>query len=286
MRHIHKHSLRVADVARSTEFYQTCLGMTLVSEYQQQGQYCRLLGYVRSTESAPPTLLELIETKDFKCLPGLVPAGYWKIAISVADVDIARLCLTEKGINVTPAHQVPNVAYLCHLNDPDGYCIELIQHYFEANHCPQLRNDQYPLGSEAVFSLITYRVKNPEVSVAFYQQLEMRLLSRQDIDFAGFTLYFLGYSEEILPDADICAVGNREWLWQRPYTLIELQHNWGTELQDAFVYDVSAGTGFVGVELVSNEPELLAQADQSHAETPVYFDPDGYRIDVRQICVE
>ncbi|WP_261843410.1 VOC family protein [Aliamphritea ceti] len=286
MRHIHKHSLRVADVARSCEFYQVYLGMSLISEYQQQGKHCCLLGYVRSPESMPPTLLELIETEDFVCLPGAVPAGYWKIALSVVDVDVARQCLTEKGIEVTPTCQVPDVAYLCHLNDPDGHCIELIQHRFEVNHTPQPKDDRYPLGSEAVFSLITYRVKNPERSVAFYQGLGMRLLSRQDVGFAGFTLYFLGYSDESLPDEDICAVGNREWLWQRPYTLIELQHNWGTEQQDAFAYDVSPETGFVGIELVSNEPELLAQADQSDTDAPVYFDPDGYRIDVRQICVE
>mgnify|MGYP000244687592 CR=1 FL=1 len=286
MRHIHKHSLRVADITRSIDFYQTCLGMTLVSEYRHQGLRCCLLGYVRDSDSTPPTLLELIGTDGFRRLPGTQPAGYWKIALSVADVDIARLCLTEKGVEVTPARQVPDVAYLCHFNDPDGHCIELIQHQFEANHQACQRDGRYPLGGEAVFSLITYRIKDPQASVAFYQQLGMRLLSRQDVEFAGFTLYFFGYSDEALPDADICAVGNREWLWQRPYTLIELQHNWGTELQDAFAYDVSADTGFVGTELVTNESELLALTDRSVADAPVCFDPDGYRIDVRQICVE
>ncbi|WP_271272781.1 VOC family protein [Aliamphritea hakodatensis] len=286
MRHIHKHSLQVANLARSTAFYQACLGMVLVSQYQQQGQRCCLLGYVRDSGSTPPTLLELIENEGFKRLPGTLPAGYWKIALAVADVDIARACLTEKGIEVTPARQVPDVAYLCHLNDPDGHCVELIQHHFEANHRPGSRDNRYPLGGEAVFSLITYRVKNPQASVAFYEQLGMRLLSRQDVEFAGFTLYFLGYSDEVLPEDDVCAVGNREWLWQRPYTLIELQHNWGTELQDAFAYDVSADTGFAGIELVTNEAGLLALTDQTIAEAPVCFDPDGYRIDVRQICVE
>ena len=285
MRHIHKHSLRVADAGQSAEFYQQKLGMTVVSRYQQDGRDCYLLGYPRDTDQEPPTLLELQSDAGFQRNAD-APMGYWKIAISVVDVDLARQRLLDKGVSVTPARQVPDVAYLCHLADPDGHCIELIQHRFADNHQPVVPDPAFALGSAAVFSLITYRVKDPQPSLAFYQQLGMRLLSRQDVEFAGFTLYFLGYTDDVLPDPDICAVGNREWLWQRPYTQIELQHNWGTEQQD-FAYDCSVvSSGFAGIELVTDEADLTAKADQQDESGDYCLDPDGYRIDIRQICLE
>ena len=52
----------------------------------------------------------------------------------------------------------------------------------------------------------------------------MRLMSVQPIPERGFTLYFYAWSDEPLPDPDLEAVENREWLWARPYTLLELQH--------------------------------------------------------------
>ena len=56
----------------------------------------------------------------------------------------------------------------------------------------------------------------------------MKLLSRQQVTVYGFELYFLAaVSEEEatkMPDPnDVDSVGNREWLWQRDYTTLELQ---------------------------------------------------------------
>ena len=56
----------------------------------------------------------------------------------------------------------------------------------------------------------------------------MKLLSRQQVTVYGFELYFLAaVSEEEaakMPNPnDVDSVGNREWLWQRDYTTLELQ---------------------------------------------------------------
>ena len=58
----------------------------------------------------------------------------------------------------------------------------------------------------------------------------MKLLSIQPVKRYNFTLYFLAFTEEDPPILeDLEAVENREWLWQRPYSTLELQHRWGTE---------------------------------------------------------
>eukprot|EP00122_Pirum_gemmata_P011149 Pgem_evm1s10322 len=51
----------------------------------------------------------------------------------------------------------------------------------------------------------------------------MKLLSIQPVRQYGFVLYFLAYTNESPPKTDLEAVENREWLWQRPYTVLELQ---------------------------------------------------------------
>ena len=40
----------------------------------------------------------------------------------------------------------------------------------------------------------------------------------------GFTLYFLAYTEEVPPSSDLYSVENREWVFQRKYTVLEIQH--------------------------------------------------------------
>ncbi len=52
----------------------------------------------------------------------------------------------------------------------------------------------------------------------------MSLLSVQPVSEYGFTLYFLAHTDEQPPNPDLEAVENRPWLWQRPYTMLELQH--------------------------------------------------------------
>ena len=59
---------------------------------------------------------------------------YWKIGLSLQDVNLAR----EKIMNldtsqVSPPAQFFDIGYLCHLADPEGFSIELLQHTFEKN---------------------------------------------------------------------------------------------------------------------------------------------------------
>lgn len=219
--------------------------------------------------------------------------GYWKIGVTLKEVDLARQSLVDTGVHVSPAKQFLDIGYLCHLSDPDGYCIELLQHRFAQNHQPSQPQMKYALKSQPRLGQITLRVKDPETSLQFYiERLEMRLLSRQIVEPYRFTLYFLACTSEEPPFNDIDDVRNREWLWQRPYTLLELQHIWGTE-HGGFAYRVSPDTGFYRISFALRGMDRLIntlvdwgvnvktpkQFDPIlQTETMTVFDPDGYSI--------
>ena len=58
----------------------------------------------------------------------------------------------------------------------------------------------------------------------FYRDLlGMKLLCREDVSQFGFFLYFLAFTDDKPPNSDVNAVENREWTYQRPCTVLELQ---------------------------------------------------------------
>lgn len=302
-----RHTLRIADPDNSLPFYQDLLGMTLLTERLENSETHYFLGFVErsSGESAEEAelrtlrqdcLLELVHdpkrAADVREQPDKTE-GYWKISLSVTDVDVARDRLVENGVDVDTPRQVGDIAYLCHFNDPDNYCIELIQHDFQQNHQDESIDPNYVLGTRPGFLLITYRVKDAEASLAFYtERLGMRLLSKQTVEARGFTLYFLAHTTDELPEADVEHVGNREWLWQRPFTMVEFQHIWGTQDAADFAYRVDPKSGFEGISVLAQDMSALRQELESQGheildcnddvlnETAVatVCDPDGYRI--------
>jgi len=150
---------------------------------------------------------------------------YWKIGITVPDVDMAFEQLSRAGVAVTQPRQFLDIGYMCHLTDPSGHHIELLQHTFEGQPRTVPGNPDLPLGGGAQIGQITLRVVDLDGALALYQRsLGMRLLSKQVVAGRDFTLYFLAFTDETPPDSDIEAVTNRPWLWQRPYTTLELQH--------------------------------------------------------------
>ena len=284
------HVLAITDPDSSLDFYTSTVGMTLVASRVCGGRSHYFLGFVASDEADNPVppypacLLELVfdpacREIDNQGRDGVLP-GYWKIALSVADLELARQSLLRRGVRVSEAVQVPDVAYLCHFDDPDGYCIELIQHRMRTNHQAEAPDDRYALATPTCFSLITVRVRDPEQSIEFYRrELGLRLVSRQQLAERGFTLYFLSADRETPPSDDIDDIDMREWLWQRPYALLELQHIWGTEQRAEFAYRSDAATGFEKtrwlVEELSGEASVDACLSCAAIER---VDPDGYRL--------
>jgi lactoylglutathione lyase len=145
----------------------------------------------------------------------------------------------EAGVQVSRAAQFLDIGYLCHLHDADGHGIELLQHDFAENFRARETDNRDVLGSRPTLAHVTLRVRDPQRSLRFYcDALGMNLISRQIVKSYKFTLYFLSAAIERAPSVDIDSAADREWLWRRPYTVLELQHVWGTENAE-FAYDVS-----------------------------------------------
>ncbi len=203
--------LRVSDPERLSTFYRDVLGMTA----QAQG-VCQRVGY-----GGPDA--------DVVLMPGGGKYShdqgqrYWKIGITVPDVDLAVAFLRQKGVEVSDPKEFLDIGYMCHLKDPEGFVIELLQWDFEGNRPDNAANPSNPF-AKARLGQITLRTGDIAAEDAFCRGQGMRLLSMQDVEQYGFDLHFYAFTDETSPNADLWAVDNREWLWKRPYTTLEFQH--------------------------------------------------------------
>jgi len=248
-------TLDVSDPESSVEFYTKALGMELFthSSPTSGGESTWVLGFRQGAK------LKLRHRADERCRDAVYEPGendlYWKIGITLADVDLARERLNTRGIEVTEPCQFHDIGYLCHLEDPDGYCIELLQHQFARNFVSVPALDGYPLGGVAMIGQVSINVTEIDKDLAFFQnQLGLRLLSRQAVPGRGFTLYFLADTGDMLPDPDVDAVENREWLWQRPYTVLELR-SWDQK-RPGLAISPDDSLGFRGVRFAQSGTAL------------------------------
>lgn len=68
---------------------------------------------------------------------------YWKIGITLPDLDAAVTFLRENGVDATDPVQFRDIGYMSKITDPAGFIIELLQHGFEGNEKPI--HDGHPL---------------------------------------------------------------------------------------------------------------------------------------------
>lgn len=148
---------------------------------------------------------------------------YWKIAISVPNIEQAVQQLEARGVVCTAPRQFEDVGYLAHFADPEGFAIELIDHHFQGDRPAQF-DDPDRLGGGAHISLVTLRCADIAAVEPALLSWGMKVLSVQPVTSRGFTLHFYAATGEVPPDADVQAVENRTWVYQRPYTVLEIQH--------------------------------------------------------------
>lgn len=161
------------------------------------------------------------------------------------------------------------------------------------NHLPTQQATQ-----NFIFNHTMLRVKDPAVSLKFYQDiLGMTLLHKKSYPNAKFDLYFLAKlsEEEIanLPESD-----NEKAIYTfRQRGILELTHNYGTENQPDFAYhDGNAepqGFGHICFS-VPNLEQAVAWFDENNVtfkkrpedgimkDIAFIKDPDGYWIEIVQ----
>lgn len=211
-----------------TTFYTKKVGFELYKEFPlAEGGKKR---WFRFADRPLSVMVEVNVGKPKKTEDESLGDAYWKIGLALHDVDLARQKFETSGVSVEPAGQFKDVGYLCHLRDPSNCSIELLQHTFENKEKTKAapNTESRPLGQDVGVGQITLRVADIDVARRFYSEtLGMKFVNLQNVylgETREFNLYFYGYTEDEPPIKDLAAVGNREWLYQRPYTTIELQH--------------------------------------------------------------
>ena len=230
-------TLRTPEPAVLETFYTNNLGMT--ADWQGSAlclSYDKAGAMIRFEKSDSPAPYQYTRAD-----------RYWKIGITLPNVDLAYEQLIANDIFVSEPKQFRDIGYLCHLSDPGGFQIELLQHTFEGQEKTSNGDPARPLGGGAQIGQITIRTTDIGKELAHYQdRLGMTLLSVQPVHDFGFDLYFLAFTNEQPPYPDLRAIENRPWLWQRPYTTIEIQH-YLSPVTD-ILYPAPGTSGFSNIE--------------------------------------
>ena len=96
---------------------------------------------------------------------------YWKIGLTLPDVDLARTRISINGTKVSTPSQFLDIGYLCHLTDPDGRSIELLQQTFADNFIKPAEQSSKPLGQDSLVGQITLRCSDIDQSLQFYRDI-------------------------------------------------------------------------------------------------------------------
>lgn len=177
---------------------------------------------------------------------------YWKIAISVPNIELAYQQLLARGARVSEPQQFRDVGYLAHITDPEGFSVELIEHWFQGDR-PSNVFDETLLGGGPHISLLTLRTADIASVERDLLKAGMKPLGVQPVEPYGFTLYFYGFTRETPPQPDLTAIENRTWLYRRPYTVLEIQHVHGL---DAETHPPNHAGGFAGVTVSPCVPAI------------------------------
>ena len=180
----------VNQLSKSQAFYTNTLGLSVV---KQGLDYCELsLGEqcanILLIEKKSPTLTHCPE-----------PSAYWKIGITVNDLDLAYHNLRKAGIKCSTPSQFLDIGYLLHLQDPDGHTIELLQTSFKHEAEKQEISGASLLNQPAVLAHISLRSSLIEKSLIYYQEnLGMTLQATMDASPYRFLCTFLAITQNHL----------------------------------------------------------------------------------------
>jgi len=143
-----------------------------------------------------------------------------------------------------------------------------------------------------VFNQTMLRIKDPAKTIPFYRDvLGMTLIDQFDFPDMEFSLYFMGYPTQPIPEERSERV---QWLFDQP-ALLELTHNHGTENEREFTHhngnDEPRGFGHIGLSVPDVYAacerfeklgvEFVKRPDDGNMKGLGFIkDPDGYWIEI------
>jgi catechol-2,3-dioxygenase len=236
---------QIPDLTGIAEFYRDILGMRELAtpngvSYGFTGNACKLN----------------FETEDVAPYEAKSEDLYWKIGVTLRNLDHAVEWLKHCHWPVSEPRQFRDIGYMSHITDPNGFTIELLQQGFEGN--ADAAGDGHPIADQAALAHITLRVVDINAVNRYCKAvLGLNLVSVQSVSDLGFSLYFYSFETEMPPNPDLTSIENREWLWRRPYTILELQH---LESRESMIRSsVDGQSDFLGVSInkVGEEDTLI-----------------------------
>jgi catechol 2,3-dioxygenase-like lactoylglutathione lyase family enzyme len=112
---------------------------------------------------------------------------YWKIGLTVPDLDRSVLHLKSQGVSVSQPRQFENIVYMAHILDPAGCTIELLQQGLQAPAAPKAPVDKlaqdagHPVAAGAILAHVTVRVRNLGLAQNWWAEQGLYLLSVQPL---------------------------------------------------------------------------------------------------------
>ena len=146
--------------------------------------------------------------------------------------------------------------------------------------------------ADFVLNQTMLRIKDPAKSIPFYEEiLGMTLIEKFDFPAMEFSLFFMGYPTEPVPDDP---AERAKWLFDQP-ALLELTYNYGTENDPEFAHhngnEEPRGFGHIGISV----PDVYAASERFESLGVPFIkkpddgamrglafiqDPDGYWIEI------
>ena len=146
--------------------------------------------------------------------------------------------------------------------------------------------------ADFVLNQTMLRIKDPAKSIPFYEEvLGMTLIEKFDFPAMEFSLFFMGYPTEPIPEDP---AERAKWLFDQP-ALLELTYNYGTENDPEFAHhngnEEPRGFGHIGISV----PDVYAASERFESLGVPFIkkpddgamrglafiqDPDGYWIEI------
>lgn len=239
---LHSFTLQIFEPKRILSFYIHVLGFKLLNEYSENESTYYELGFANIHFYLQLKYTPTLEKITYK---EKVTDNYWKYSIFVNDIQRVYKKLKEKEVTIGKPFQFGDIGYLSHTVDLENHQIEFIQKTFKQN----TPNSNNSLLEKPELGLITIRTKDPIKSIKFFEViLDLKLFVRMYVDRGkGFTLYFLGNKNLQVPNPDIDAIENREWMYQQNHLFIEIQHYWNSEYDIDFSLKPTEGNGLKSI---------------------------------------